>query len=761
MPSAAMASAVVAIALMAMMASLLAPARAATAVPTAMPTHGAAAVGGSSTLATFNLTYTYGLPPEDAYETVLLVSALGGLANRGGPRLYTYYMRGIDEMWLDYARTNNTWPDVAAATLQPVASLTDLLTVFSDVFDGVVLYDPMVPATSNIAQTIAGVENLLPVCNRPGDPQSLYAQLIAGGPKLPVKVNLTGMFNGNVTGSAKNDAYRWAIDQYLVTPERADGRYLSYTVDWFWTTVSGKTGSFSDNTVSNTDYVVSKKGFVFDLSAWADEAPNDDPHQPLGTDLATMQLMLEAAYNQTGGASMNVIQGFVPWAFKYVAPAGKHQGVATEWQTSQVVTAYNALVSADACCVGGMANGALYAHFPLGTRLGGKQNRAPSQASLTESGMLRAGARAGSLPCVAAGHYAAFYVGDYDSAAWIYGNLRDKWDDPARGQVPLGWALDPNLAERFPLGFHYVFESLSATDRVTTGDSGAGYVNPTQLLEPRKFSGLPSAQATWTKWCETWYARFGITWTGFLINGAAGDLSAASQSMYTPFSWDGMTDQTGYSPNTTANPSLQGNTPVFQEWDIPGGDIDKAVQTIISQVRAKKGDTTFSVFRSVLQTATYHKQIVDELAQQAPDIKVVEPLALGYLARAYLGGNNDDRVLYIDDTLPTTAAPGSSTPVTFTVRNNGWNALAAATVQMQVQLLDSGGKMVSTVQGTVDADVQPNMDGTYSATLVVPPTQGQYSVKYQLCRTSALQPAGCFDQRGNIAWTAGLTVASI
>lgn len=55
--------------------------------------------------------------------------------------------------------------------------------------------------------------------------------------------------------------------------------------------------------------------------------------------------------------------------------------------------------------------------------------------------------------------------------------------------VPLGWAVDPNLKERFPVVFDYIFNSLQPNDRLITGDSGAGYVNPTQLFVPRQISG--------------------------------------------------------------------------------------------------------------------------------------------------------------------------------------------------------------------------------------------------------------------------------
>ena len=35
--------------------------------------------------------------------------------------------------------------------------------------------------------------------------------------------------------------------------------------------------------------------------------------------------------------------------------------------------------------------------------------------------------------------YLAYYAGDYDGSAWLYSQLKQNWDDPRRGQVPIGW----------------------------------------------------------------------------------------------------------------------------------------------------------------------------------------------------------------------------------------------------------------------------------------------------------------------------------
>ena len=140
------------------------------------------------------------------------------------------------------------------------------------------------------------------------------------------------------------------------------------------------------------------------------------------------------------------------------------------------------------------------------------------------------------------------------------------WNDTARGTVPIGWAPDPNLIARFPPMFDLMLRTLTPNDRLTTGDSGAGYLNPTQLFEPRAHSNLPSAAATWVAHSVPLYQRFDMTFTGmyahgrrvwgcctlalgaavrssgacvalgcagFVINGAAGHMTTEAQDMYT------------------------------------------------------------------------------------------------------------------------------------------------------------------------------------------------------------------------------------
>ena len=112
--------------------------------------------------------------------------------------------------------------------LQRIASIQEVIKTFRPSFRGVVSYDTNVPSTSNVASTIAGVENLACLRFDPS-PGSLYDQLVNRGPKLPVAIRLyrpdgTSLFTGRgiipgtntpSTGTPKCDAYTWAKEKDL------------------------------------------------------------------------------------------------------------------------------------------------------------------------------------------------------------------------------------------------------------------------------------------------------------------------------------------------------------------------------------------------------------------------------------------------------------------------------------------------------------------------------------------------------------------
>eukprot|EP01012_Entosiphon_sulcatum_P034597 TRINITY_DN4389_c0_g1_i1.p1 TRINITY_DN4389_c0_g1~~TRINITY_DN4389_c0_g1_i1.p1 ORF type:complete len:733 (+),score=77.00 TRINITY_DN4389_c0_g1_i1:27-2201(+) len=695
-----------------------------------------------------DLSYLSDFSPADAFEFAHTLSALAGLVNRQSPQLYLFF-QPEDIVWLDYARTT---PWLSSATLVNLTSPRDVFERFAlNYSSGVVRYDPAVAATSNVASTVTGVASLLPVAFR-NTSTSIYTLLVQEM-GLPIVLDLVGMFPlKNTSGSAKCDAYLWAKETFIDTG-LVDPAFMGFYVDYYWVT-SAQAGKHNDplgySTITNHDYFVANKAFFWDLDVWGDETPTDDPSQKVGTDRNTLISVLQSANVKLQGRSMIHVGGFSPWKYKYSDKA--HGGVATEWEASKLLTAFNAFVDADACCVGGMANAAFWQHYPLNEHY--VQNPRPTPADLVAQGYIKQTTNGYQ---VVNRTYLAFYVGDYDSAAWVYTQLRHNWDDPHRGAVPLGWAINPNLAVRVPVVFSYLFATKSKNDFITTGDSGAGYVNPTQLFGPDRMpSNLPDATALWKEHNIPWYRQFDITFTGFLINGAAGRMTEAAQELYLEFSGDGMTDQTGYSPGATDPYLAGGRAPVFQEEDLQSDDPAQAADQILR--RFTPGKLSFQVYRSVLKPASYHKQITDALSEHAgQSVAVVDPITLAYLSRLCLGGNNNDRVTYVSDTLPKTVSAGSKTTVSFSVRNNGWNTLLtgqSAPDSTRVRLVWTLGPNVGTALATTD--MAPGQTVVFPSDVLVPVKPGAYALSYQLRRGG--ETSGDFDLLGN---PAGQTIVAV
>ena len=104
------------------------------------------------------LTFSHSVPAQ-----VHLVAALGGLANRDAPRLFAPLLvpgtpidagAAADTYWRHYLTRPGAW--LENTTWTNVSTLEQLVAAFPDITKaGVVLYDPAVPATSNLASTAA------------------------------------------------------------------------------------------------------------------------------------------------------------------------------------------------------------------------------------------------------------------------------------------------------------------------------------------------------------------------------------------------------------------------------------------------------------------------------------------------------------------------------------------------------------------------------------------------------------------------------
>ena len=578
-----------------------------------------------------------------AWDDVHAVSTLQGVVNRDTPRLYVYFvMEGnndIDGYWWNKYSRKGEW--LYGRETQTYRTMEELFTAYASYIEGVVVYDGNVPSTSNVASSVAGIENLVAI-RYDDTPGSLYDRLVVHGPKLPVKRWLlnpdgTSMFTGKKgmeipetsrlsTGSLKNDPYVWFIEKYMKTG-KCNTEFAAYYIDQFWRTDPTRTVT-NHHQLTNHDFFVSKKAFFFDLSPWGDEPATDDPTQEEGLDLQILKTFLQEAYKQNKGEKFCYIGGFPSWIYKYTQHAGgKHEDVATEWEFSRIISAYNAFKDADAIGLGALANSSFWQHFPL-------QEKYPQKwvthQELMDRGYLN---RDGTINFQGR-NFILFYVGDYDSSSWIAQTTPFLWDEPSRGEVPLMWSVSPVLAERVPMVMHNYRVTATPNDYFAAADNGAGYLMPGMLQEPRSVSGLKSGLSAWAKHCSKYYQKWGLTITGFVIDGEAPGLDSDGLDCYASFSPNGIVPQK--MPLTL----LHNDMPVIRaDYDIVDHDYRRATDVIVERV--EKRPVPFHWFRAILKSPSWYKGICDELKQRHTNIELLDAPTFFELYRIYLKQHPD------------------------------------------------------------------------------------------------------------------------
>jgi len=183
--------------------------------------------------------------------------------------------------------------------------------------------------------------------------------------------------------------------------------------------------------------------------------------------------------------------------------------------------------------------------------------------------------------------------------------------------MPLGWAFNPNLADRMPPAMDYIRKTKTENDWFIAGDSGAGYLNPGMLQEPRQFSNLPSGLDAWAEHCIPYYKLWDLSITGFIIDGYGPGLNEKGLATYKRFSPDGIVAQ---------KIPVQGifdNMPFIRmNLDLDGKPED------VAKIIASKFDggmPQFLIFRTILKTPSWHLQVKENLERGHPEAIVVGP----------------------------------------------------------------------------------------------------------------------------------------
>jgi GxGYxYP putative glycoside hydrolase C-terminal domain/GxGYxYP third domain/GxGYxYP_N second domain/GxGYxYP_N 1st domain len=169
----------------------------------------------------------------------LLLYSLQGLVNRTTPRIYCLSVV-TDSFWLDQMKERGCVESTRPVTPQ------ELLKQFGDDYKGLIVTDPALPASRNVATMLASVSNGLVASPR-----------LARELGLPVLEDLRGRWKTSA------EAYRWAFDNLWP-------RLNHYVIACLW-----------PDHLALRDYLVENKVFIFWMSGALDGArkyasPNDE-----------------------------------------------------------------------------------------------------------------------------------------------------------------------------------------------------------------------------------------------------------------------------------------------------------------------------------------------------------------------------------------------------------------------------------------------------------------------------------------------------
>ncbi|MBQ7727503.1 MAG: hypothetical protein IJT60_02865 [Clostridia bacterium] len=540
--------------------------------------------------------YTYKLDEGkyDKYDMCATVVGLQGLYNREHDGEKIYLISGQINYTKQYLKED--W--IGTFDQTPISGFTNLLEMVSPYLKAVVLWDPKIPATLNAATTIAGVEDAVIMTQ---DQYTKYKTSLSDQLKV---ITLIGKFDGTETGSVKNDVYRWMIREYLDTGKCSVTHVFSFEDSCF----ARESGNV--RYLVPRDKAIFHKGFVYDLSIWQDEAPKDDLTQPLGTDYNTYLLILKSLSSQRDDDQLTEVDGF--YNSKKYSDSGndesftsKYKPTHVEWEVVYTFTPYGCFwnpVTESAC------NRTVHKNYELAAPL--KQNRPKEMIDLVDD----------------EDHvYLLMIMGDYDAAGSFYTKFYDNWHDSARGDIPLAWAVNPNLLDDYPDLIESAYRNATANDYFVA-NGGAGWYNPSRVAEGkwpdyvaqhRKYFALTDMSIAADIWD---YQAPSTTSTGFLAQYSPGGVGML------------ISNQLRRGTGTPLYQHIDSKTglvmdPIYNYFDRL--DEDECARSLVGGIkeRLRPGHATFMMSRVVWVTPTYVITCVEKLKQLMPDktITVVDP----------------------------------------------------------------------------------------------------------------------------------------
>ncbi len=431
---------------------------------------------------------------ECTYKERLTANCLQGLVNRGGARLFLDYgnyddpgtrktnsVQMTEENWFgkyrEFLHRNDLdnleyYQSEYDLTVNKLKDLSAAVRKYSHLLKGLVVWDPDLIDSVNLALMTAGLDDLL-VCHPDQIPE---LESLTG---LPVKEDLRGRFSDRVS------LYRWAFKHLFNRCKPGEVAHMEPA----W------------ERAEFTDYIVQNKLFTFCLSC----------HQKGGLRSLGQKLLLLLVAgplrlrNFLFGTRLDgPVRRLAVWMLGLGAPETRletrlERAVKPEpyptifgWHSDRDdELAFMLMISANGLRLAPtfLASNTSF-HSQLPTKVPFKQNYlAPEDVKLEDK------------------VYLTFTLSDGDQFTLMNTAEVGNWRRPERGKVPFNWEVQPLLAEIAPalLGFYY--RNLTDMDMLVAGPSGAGYVIPPLVPD------LPSYMRESARYCDQADIRITTSYT--------------------------------------------------------------------------------------------------------------------------------------------------------------------------------------------------------------------------------------------------------
>jgi hypothetical protein len=390
-------------------------------------------------------------------EERLAVLAIQGLANREGTRVFLQTRDAIRWNQIEYERDNEEkggrlWSQADIDRLRPLyhnttdywmayfsrtgvatftpATLAELFKEFAPDIQGAILYEKLNDDLA-IAGTMAGLENAIPMT--PSIHEALEKEI---GAVIPVVFDVRSLYPGYDPKSERRiEAHRWAIKNLLPRCEKSAALSRDKTY-----------GRNEHDTLIDADLAIRNRWMIFDLTFMSEETrtggKRDKPHPEWGFTPPDTPLLIEIL--------QSLDQPYPPiygWGRPYESALIRRLAI-------------NGGVK---ICTGN-GNASFFQSLPPGD--GDFAQIKPHAENVELENKV----------------YVAFATNEGDTLKYLTGLVNGgTWLQSERGSIPINWAMDPLLYEKFPGLVRHYYDTATPNDYFFSAPSGWGYLAPFML----------------------------------------------------------------------------------------------------------------------------------------------------------------------------------------------------------------------------------------------------------------------------------------